>query len=379
MKKFIKFLAITLSAFILFGCPKTSDSLNNQTDSSDTQPESESPDTNHEIKNETFKEISVFNPTENTVKLVAEPKARSLIPESRAAATEICTVKSKEKKEVKIGSEHDYYFTDEVNIKIADLSKADSGDYMPVYLELNEPKAGKQYLLLNQYKNANFLESFSRINEKGERYETYSLKLFEVVQPDDLDAVKYDENTYIRTYPSANYWIDSKGYTSNKLGTIITYNAEFRNNLENISNPWTAWGWSTLNTDYNMYFCHRVVSFVLHAKDGDSYTVKEIVPKINESYWWNTAKINEFQINETDILQNWNSNCYYQLKSIKQYTIPVLEPLLSKIKEDGNLFEGSIVYYLSRLSNTESILIVTKNGTILETFSVEVTTNNQTE
>ena len=143
MKKIIKFLAITLSAFILFGCPKTSDSLNNQTDSSDTQPESESPDTNHEIKHETFKEISVFNPTENTVKLVAEPKDRSLIPESRAAATEICTVKSKEKKEVSIGSEHDYYFTDEVNIKIADLSKAESGEFMPVYLELNEPQTGK--------------------------------------------------------------------------------------------------------------------------------------------------------------------------------------------------------------------------------------------
>ncbi|MCR4953538.1 MAG: hypothetical protein K6A43_05625 [Treponema sp.] len=240
MKKIIKFLAITLSAFILFGCPKTSDSLNNQTDSSDTQPESESPDTNHEIKNETFKEISVFTPTENTVKLVAEPKARSLIPESRAAATEICTVKSKEKKEVSIGSEHDYYFTDEVNIKIADLSKAESGEFMPVYLELNEPQAGKEYLLLNQYRNANILESFSRVNKKGENYETYELLLFEVVQPEDLDAIQYDENTYIRAYPSANYWIDSKGYTSNKLGTIITYNAEFRNNLENLSNPWAA-------------------------------------------------------------------------------------------------------------------------------------------
>lgn len=363
MKKFLRTLAIAFSVFVLFGCKNQPETQNNQS----------------ATKNETFKEISVFNPTESKVILVAEPKARSLIPLSRAAPTEICTVNPQEKKEITVDSEHDYYFTNEVNIKIADLSKADSGDYMPVYLELNEPKAGKQYLLLNQYKNANFLESYSRLNEKGENYETYSLKLFEVVQPDDLDAVKYDENTYIRTYPSANYWIDSKGYTSNKLGTIITYNAEFRNNLENISNPWAAWGWSTLNTDYNMYFCHRVVSFVLHAKDGDSYTVKEIVPKINESYWWNTAKINEFQINETDILQNWNSNWYYQLKSIKQYTIPVLEPLLSKIKEDGNLFEGSIVYYLSRLSNTESILIVTKNGTVLETFSVEVTTNNQTE
>lgn len=274
MKKIIKFLAITLSAFILFGCPKTSDSLNNQTDSSDTQPESESPDTNHEIKNETFKEISVFNPTENTVKLVAEPKARSLIPESRAAATEICTVKSKEKKEVKIGSEHDYYFTDEVNIKIADLSKSDNEDYMPVYLELNEPNEGKEYLLLNQYKTDTILENFTRYPQNGENFETYNLLLYEVIAADDLDSYKYDENTYIRIYPSANYWIDSEGYASNKLGTKITFNQDFKNNFAPLSNSWVAWGWSTKNTEFDMWFCHRVVSYILHAKDGNSYGVK---------------------------------------------------------------------------------------------------------
>ena len=130
-------------------------------------------------------------------------------------------------------------------------------------------------MLLNQYKTDSLLESFSRYNEKGELYETYGLLLYEVVEADDLDAYKFND-TYIRIYPSANYWIDSEGYASNKIGTIITYDDDFRNNFEALSDAWVAWGWSTKNKEYDMWFCHRVTSSVLHAKDGDSYTVNKM-------------------------------------------------------------------------------------------------------
>ncbi len=214
---------------------------------------------------------TVFNPNETTVKLVTDAPGRA------AASTRlVCEVKSKEKKEVELEKDISYYFTDENDNKIADLAKSDNGDYLPVYLELNEPKDGKEYLLLNQYKQDNMLESFTRYDGNGNTYETYGLLLYEVVAADDLDAFKYDDNTYIRIYPSANYWIDSEGYASNKIGTKIIYNKEFRDNFEELSESWVAWGWSTKNTQLDMWFCHRVVSFILHAKDGDSYTVTQI-------------------------------------------------------------------------------------------------------
>ncbi len=231
---------------------------------------------------ETFVETTVFNPNSTKVKLIA---VKSTSSRSAKDEEEVCEVEPLEKKEVELGSEHKYYFTDKDGNKIADLDKSDSGEYLPVYLELNEPKDGKEYLFLNQFKKANVLENFTRWNEDGSTYETYGLLLYEVVGPDDLDAYKYDNDTYIRTYPSANYWIDSEGYASNKIGTKITYDETFRNNFEPLSNSWAAWGWSTKNTDYNMWFCHRVVSYILSAKDGDTYEVKPVGNKAKVSFY----------------------------------------------------------------------------------------------
>lgn len=134
---------------------------------------------------------------------------------------------------------------------------------------MNEPKAEKEYLLLNQYKTDNILESYTRYRNDGTTYETYNLLLYEVVNADDLDAYKYNADTYIRTYPSANYWIDSKGYVSNKIGTKIKFNS---NSMEPLSNSWVAWGWSTKNEKFDEWFCHRVVSQILHVKDENTYT-----------------------------------------------------------------------------------------------------------
>ena len=211
-----------------------------------------------------FTTTTVFNPNSTAVKLICQPQ-------ERAAATEkaklVCTVQPKEKEDVTIQIGLKYSFTDEEDSIIADLSVGDDGQYHPVYLELNEPKDGKEYMLLNQYKKADKIESYTRFDEKGQTYETYTLKLFEVVNADDLDAYKYDDDTYIRIYPSANYWIDSYDYVANKIGTKITYDEAFRNKFEPLSNPWVAWGWSTYNSDYDIWFCHRVVSSVLHAKE----------------------------------------------------------------------------------------------------------------
>ena len=219
--------------------------------------------------NETFEKTTVFNPNTTKVKLIAQTKARSA-----ADGEEVCEVEPLETKEVELGSEHEYYFTDDEGNKIADLAQSDSGQYLPVYLELNEPKDGKEYLLLNQYKSDTLLESFTRYSADGQSYETYGLLLYEVVNADDLNAYKYNADTYIRIYPSANYWIDSKGYASNKIGTKITYDENFKNNFTPLSDSWVAWGWSTKDEELDMWFCHRVVSYVLHAKDGDTYQVK---------------------------------------------------------------------------------------------------------
>lgn len=219
--------------------------------------------------NETFEKTTVFNPNTTKVKLIAQTKARSV-----ADGEEVCEVEPLEAKEVELGSEHEYYFTDDEENKIADLAQSDSGQYLPVYLELNEPKDGKEYLLLNQYKSDNLLEKFTRYKDDGTTYETYNLLLYEVVNADDLDAYKYNADTYIRIYPSANYWIDSKGYASNKIGTKITYDENFKNNFTPLSDSWVAWGWSTKDEELDMWFCHRVVSYILHAEDGDTYQVK---------------------------------------------------------------------------------------------------------
>lgn len=222
-------------------------------------------------KNSSTTKTTVFNPNENTVKLVAGTSNRAA-----SSVKVVCTVPPKEKQEVELDTNTTYFFTDEEDNKIADLAKSDRGDYLPVYLELNEPKDGKEYLMLNQYKQDNLLESFTRYDENGGTYNTYGLLLYEVVAADDFDAYKYNDSTYIRIYPSANYWIDSEGYASNKIGTKITYNEEFRNNFEPLSEPWVAWGWSTKDSQIDLWFCHRVVSSILHAKDGDSYTVNQI-------------------------------------------------------------------------------------------------------
>lgn len=237
-------------------------------------------DSGDKSSTEKFKKTTVYNPNTTKVKLIAVSSSRA------AEGDEVCEVEPLKSKEVDLGNEHDYYFTDKDGNKIADLSKSDSGEYLPVYLELNEPKDGKQYMLLNQYKDQYRLDSFYRNDNGG--YNTFGLLLYEVVNQGDPDAYEYtnDEGTwYIRMYPSANYWIDSKGYATNKIGTIITYDEAFRNNFTPRSNSWVAWGWSTMNTELNMWFCHRVVSYIYHAEDGDTYTEKDIRKEVDISYY----------------------------------------------------------------------------------------------
>lgn len=246
---------------------------------------------------EKFTKTTVFNPNSTKVKLISVSNSR----EDRAANNDedvICEVEPLETKEVELGDEHEYFFTDSNGNKIADLSKSDSGQYLPVYLELNEPVIGKKYILLNQYKKDDLLENYPRYNN-GYFYQTYELLLYEVVEKNDLNAYQYGD-IYIRTYPSANYWIDSEGYASNKIGTIITYDEDFRNNFEPLSNSWVAWGWSTYNSDYDIWFCHRVVSYILHAKDDDNYTVKTVGPRsFVFTGWWNPAN------------NGWQSSWFY--------------------------------------------------------------------
>ena len=240
-------------------------------------------------KNSSTTKTTVFNPNENAVKLVAGTSNRAA-----SSVKVVCTVPPKEKQEVELDTNTTYFFTDEEDNKIADLAKSDRGDYLPVYLELNEPKDGKDYLMLNQYKNADFLEK-----DPGANIDLYGLLLYEVVGANDLDAYRYDENTYIRIYPSANYWIDSEAYASNKIGTKITYNKDFCDKFEKLTDPWVAWGWSTKDSQIDLWFCHRVVSFVLHANDTDNYTKKELVPKTLDFIWWNPAN------------NGWSSTWYY--------------------------------------------------------------------
>ncbi|MCQ2592686.1 MAG: hypothetical protein MJ188_07860 [Treponema sp.] len=268
MKKTI-IAGILLTIFMLAACNNISDNSNDITGGNNTLSSTEN-----------FSKTVVFNPDTAKVKLKSVKISHATVDEDV-----VCVVEPLEKKEIELGDEHSYYFTDAAGKKIADLSRSDNGNYLPVYLELNEPKEGKEYLLLNQYKNANDLESFPRNSGTDNYYETYSLLLYEVVTADALDAYKYDDETYIRTYPSANYWIDSEAYASNKIGTKITYNSDFYNNLEDLSNPWAAWGWSTYDNEFNLWFCHRVVSYILHAKDGDSYEVKEIGQKVEVSFY----------------------------------------------------------------------------------------------
>lgn len=238
-------------------------------------------DSSDKSSTEKFKKTTVYNPNTTKVKLIAVSSSRA------AEGDEVCEVEPLKSKEVDLGNEHDYYFTDKDGNKIADLSKSDSGEYLPVYLELNEPKDGKQYMLLNQFKKANYLESYPRNNNE---YNTYGLLLYEVVTKNDLDAYKYDDDTYIRIYPSGNYWLDSESYASNKIGTIITYNEEFKNNFTPRSNSWVAWGWSTKNTELNMWFCHRVVSSIFHVVNDGGLPVKEVGQKIDVTYYNPTDK-----------------------------------------------------------------------------------------
>ena len=241
MKKIIKIVSLFIIAAIMAGCAQGSGGEEN------------------------FSKTTVFNPNSTKVKLIGVSKARSAENDDV-----VCEVDPFKTKEVELGDDHEYYFTDAEGNKIADLSKSDSGQYLPVYLELNEPKENTEYLILNQYKTDCVLEDYMRYDGNGGTYNTYNLYLYEIVNEDNLDAYKYDANTYIRTYPSANCWVDNEAYASNTLGTKITYTTAFFNqNFEYLSNPWAAWGWSTKNEEFDMWFCHRVVSFVLKVKNGE--------------------------------------------------------------------------------------------------------------
>ena len=170
------------------------------------------------VSNETFSKVALFNPNSTKVVKLISVVDKTSRSTNAADEKEVCEIEPLQTKEIELGSEHEYYFTDDKGNKIANLEKSKDGQYLPVYLELNEPKYGKEYLLLNQYKTDNILESYTRYRNDGTTYETYNLLLYEVVNADDLDAYRYSADTYIRTYPSTNYWIDSKGYVSNKIG-----------------------------------------------------------------------------------------------------------------------------------------------------------------
>ena len=251
---------------------------------------------------ESFSKTTVFNPTKETVKLIAVSLARSA-----NAGEEVCEVEPSKAKEVELGNEHEYFFTDAKGKKIADLAKSDSGEYLPVYLEKNEPETGKEYLILNQYKTANILETFTRNDFNNKPYETYGLLLYEVVEKGDLDAYQYDSETYIRMYPSANYWVDSKGYATNAIGTKVTINDTLLSNFNPLSYEWVAWGWSTYNTDLDMWFCHRVTSCVLGVVNGDKYEVKEINQQKNVEHIFvqNVANGIQVQIHKTTRDPQW--------------------------------------------------------------------------
>ena len=124
MKKIIKIVSLFIIAAIMAGCAQGSGGEEN------------------------FSKTTVFNPNSTKVKLIGVSKARSAENDDV-----VCEVDPFKTKEVELGNEHEYYFTDAEGNKIADLSKSDSGQYLPVYLELNEPKEGKKYLLLKNPDN----------------------------------------------------------------------------------------------------------------------------------------------------------------------------------------------------------------------------------
>ncbi len=332
---------------------------------------------------ETFEKTTVFNPNTTKVKLISVAKTSRNAREDDGE--EICEVEPLEVKEVELGSEHEYYFTDDEGNKIADLAKSDSGQYSPVYLELNEPKDGKEYLLLNQYRNGYLIENYPR-NDSNGSYETYNLYLYEVVDANDFDAIKYyneiDDKVYnyiyIRAYPSANYWIDSEAYVSNMLGHAITYSDAFANQFTPLSEPWTAWGWSTRNKEYSTWFNHRVVSKILHLNIDYNKPVKTITPKLSSYYWWNRIDIDD-SINEYKIKKAWDANWYYQLKSIEASHIELTDGLKTDIKKVTTSRENTCYTYcfLSRFSKSKEYLIVYKNESLIGTYLVELTLRDQ--
>ena len=357
MKK-LKTIFILFACLLLFNC------------NNGTSPEV--PD-NKPIEPETFSTTKVFNPTNSKIKLLTEATNRS------AESTDvICELDPKEAKDIELGSQHEYYFTDSEGNKIADLDKSDSGHYLPVYLELNEPKEGKEYLLLNQYKNSNVLEKYPNYNNQ----DTYNILLYEVIEENDLDATPYyynDEVIYIRIYPSANYWIDSKGYASNKLGTKITYNEEFYNNFESLSNPWTAWGWSTFNEEHNLWFCHRVTSSILTESQSASHISVQNVPngievrivkKENDPEW--TYSTINFKEDEKDL--NWYYSYFNNNECVLEKTNNILT-FLYPFTTEGKTYTFTITPFAGCVETVSIVADYTSpaqfdNLEILENFSV---------
>jgi len=265
-KKISKIAGLVLAAtLILAGCSTG----NNDSDSG------------KKSSTETFQTTTVYNPNTTKVKLIAVSSSRA------AEGEEVCEVEPKTKIDVELGSEHDYYFTDKDGKKIADLAKADDGRFLPVYLELNEPKEGSKYLLLNEYKQSDYIDCYTRWGDNT--YNTYQLFLYEIVEQSDIDSYKYTDSatnkvTYIKTYPSANLWINNKDCVSSYIGNEITFNLEnFENEFAPLSDEWVAWGWSTKDPESNIWFCHRLVSCILKAKG--TYTGKDIEVKGDISFY----------------------------------------------------------------------------------------------
>lgn len=238
--------------------------------------------------------VVLFNPTDKPVKIVKNNKSRT---RSATENNEVDEIPPKTSKNVTLAPEGEYFFTDENGNKIADLAKGDNGAYMPVYLELNEPVVGKEYLCLNQYKNTDA----ERNPNSGIYSGTYSVMLFEVVDADALDAYKYDDDTYIRTYPSANLWVNK----NIQLGQTITFDSYEElaglagDTLKIVVGPWVAWGWSTKEEISGLYFCHRMISYVLK-------TATENTPS-------GSAGEDEFSDEEIQLVHNGMT--YYYLES----------------------------------------------------------------
>lgn len=186
-------------------------------------------------KTGTYKEFSFCNPTDKDISIFDDHNNLTI------------TVPANTTKAAKLLLNFRYYYMDDSDV--AGISPDETTSSINYMLGVERPIAGKRYICLNRNKN----------NQIEASENCYCVRLYEVVEPENKNAYKYSEDTYICSYPSFSCWFHNPDFiNTNLLGKEISFNDDLFSQF-NIEEQWIISGWPTQKDGklYMHFFTNR--------------------------------------------------------------------------------------------------------------------------